>query len=77
MRKDQLEAQAGDLSEQVTEPRLYELPVKQTCVRKEQQMTQLVMQALCLSEQELALVDVLRGCLMILAGMAGRLHVQN
>ncbi len=77
MRKDQLVAQAGDLSEYVTEPWLYELPVKQTCVQKEQQMTQLVMQALRLLEQGLALVDALRGCLMILAGMAGRLHVQN
>ena len=66
MREDQLVAQAGDLSEQVTEPWLYELPVKQTCVRQEQQMTQLVMQALCLLGQELALVDVLRGCLMMI-----------
>ncbi len=70
-------AQAGDLSEQATGPWLYELPVKQTCVRKGQHVTQLVMQALCLMKQESALVDVLRGCLMILAGMAGRLHVQN
>ena len=77
MRKDQLVAQAGDLSEQVTEPWLYELTLKQTCVRKGQQVTQLVMQALRLMEQELALVDVLRGCLTILAGMAGRLHVQS